>query len=123
MIPISDGVCVARIPANWTDDGTGNGRTAAGHRFRLFGGRLADDAAWEQAVRLFVEQAQRRADATVTNGDGFVRVDDADGGFAHRVRLGDRYCDFRLVAAGRLIAADERAAAEAVLTTLAPANP
>ncbi len=121
---VSDGVCRVTVPSGWVDDGTGSGRTAGGHIFTLFGGRLTDAAAWDRAASLFRDQAASRRDATLTEGDGFLHVLYADGrGFAHRARFADRYCDIRVLGRGSgPIASQEQATWEAVVASLAPAG-
>jgi hypothetical protein len=61
---ISDGVCLAVIPDGWVDDGTGRGTTSDGGRFVLFGGRVANDAAWRAAVNVVATPAAGRAIAS-----------------------------------------------------------
>ena len=121
---VSDGVCRVTVPSGWVDDGTGSGRTAGGHIFTLFGGRLTDAAAWDRAASLFRDQAASRRDATLTEGGGFLHVVYADGrGFAHRTRFADRYCDIRVLGRGSgPIAPQEQATWEAIVASLAPAG-
>jgi hypothetical protein len=120
---IGDGICQLRVPTHWTDDGGGRGRTPGGHAFSLGGFRLATPDDWVQAAALFKQSAGSRAGATVTEGAAFVHVAYADGrGFAHRVTFGDRYCDLRVTARNGPIDADEQAAWETIIASLAPVN-
>jgi hypothetical protein len=92
---ITDGICQAQIPTNWVDNGTGRGSTASGARYVLFGGRIPNDAAWQQAVALVKQYAETQPGATVEEGDGFIRVMLANnGGFEYRARFDATYCDF-----------------------------
>src|SRR4051812_7389200 len=71
---VTDGICNATVPIDWADSGTGRGTTANGASYSLFGGKIADDAAWEQAVQLALDRATKIPDAQVTQGDNFVRT-------------------------------------------------
>lgn len=120
---VSDGICQMRVPTDWSDDGGGRGRTPGGHAFSLGGFRLATPEAWTQAAALFKQSLGGRAGATVTEGADFVHVVFADDrGFAHRAGFGDRYCDLRVTARNGPIAADEQAAWDTIVASLAPAN-
>jgi hypothetical protein len=119
---ISDGICQASIPDDWVDDGTGHGTTSGGARYVLFGGRIASDDAWKQAVELVKKQAGSKEDAKVSEGDNFVRVDLADDrGFQYRGRFDDRYCDFSVTSPLSPIAEEERASWDAIIASLVPA--
>lgn len=118
---ISDPFCQARIPAGWVGGGASPGTTAGGHTFSLFGGRLAGPESWERAVELLRGQTANRADAEISEGEGFIRVTFAGGagGLIHRARFEDRYCDFRVQARGAISEA-ERASWEPIVASLAP---
>lgn len=118
---ISDGICQGRIPNSWADNGTGRGTTLSGARFVLFGGRLANDGAWDQAVELAIQAAP--ADAAIEEGEGFVHITfPDDGGFEYRGRFGALYCDVTVTSRRGPIAEEERATWDAVIGSLDPVS-
>lgn len=120
-LPVSDGICQARIPFGWLANGAGSGTTPSGGTWTLFGNRLAAPDAWPQAVDLFKRTAADQPGATLTTGDDFVHVNYADDrGFAHRARFADRYCDIR-VTSPAANPPQERVYWGAIARSLAPA--
>jgi hypothetical protein len=95
----TDGVCKVTIPDTWVDDGTGQGATAQGDQWRVFGNRIADDAAWSAARDLLKAQMSNRAGAKITEDDRTITVELPNGrGYVHRERFNDRYCEFSVMA-------------------------
>jgi hypothetical protein len=119
---VTDGICNATIPIDWADSGTGRGTTANGASYSLFGGKAADDAAWDQAVQLALDRAGRIADAEVTQGDNFVRTTYPDDrGLDYRGRYDGVYCDFSVTVSTRPLTDAEKAGFEAAVASLGPA--
>jgi len=117
---VSDGICQATVPDDWVDNGTGSGTTPSGARYAIFGNLIPSEDGWNQAVKLVKDDAAKKEDAKVTEGDNFVRVDLADDkGFEYRGRFDDRYCDFS-VTSSRAIPPEERAFWDAIIATLGP---
>jgi hypothetical protein len=95
----TDGVCKVTIPDTWVDDGTGQGVTSQGDKWRVFGNRIADDAAWNAARDLLKTQMSSQAGAKITEDDRTITVELANGrGYVHRERFNDRYCEFSVMA-------------------------
>jgi hypothetical protein len=121
---VTDGICIATVPIEWVDTGNGRGLTTVGGRYQLFGGQAAGDAAWQQAVQLALDQAERHSDSQITQGDDFVRVAYAnDTGLVYRGRYEGIYCDFSVTATGRALTDEEKAGFEAAVASLGPASP
>jgi hypothetical protein len=119
---ITDGICNTTIPIDWAESGTGRGTTVNGASYSLFGGKVADDAAWEQAVQLALDRAAKVADAQVTQGDDFVRtVYPDDKGLDYRGRYDGVYCDFSVTSDIRALTDDEKSGFESAVTSLSPA--
>jgi hypothetical protein len=120
---VTDGICNATVPIEWTDSGNGRGLTAANGRYQVFGGRAADDAAWQQAVQLALDQAKRHPDSQITQGDDFVRVAYPDDtGLVYRGRYEGIYCDFSVTASGHALTDDEKSGFDAAVASLGPAG-
>jgi hypothetical protein len=121
---VTDGICNATVPIVWTDSGNGRGLTAANGRYQVFGGQAADDTAWQQAVQLALDQAERHPDSQITQGDDFVRVTYPDDtGLVYRGRYEGIYCDFSVTpATGRALTDEEKAGYEAAVASLASAG-
>jgi hypothetical protein len=95
----TDGVCKVTIPDTWVDDGTGQGATSQGDKWRVFGNRIADDAAWNAARDLLKAQMSSQAGATIAEDDRTITVELPNGrGYVHRERFNDRYCEFSVMA-------------------------
>ncbi|MGH2533173.1 MAG: hypothetical protein ACRDJW_12815 [Thermomicrobiales bacterium] len=119
-IPINDGICRAQIPNGWVETSPGRGSTLGGDRFILFGGRIADDAAWETAVDLVSRAAPD--DAEIDQGDRFVLVTrPEDRGFKYRARFDAIYCDVT-VSSSSAIPEEEQADWERIMGSLGPAG-
>src|SRR5215212_6468936 len=119
----TDGICKATVPINWAERGTGRGTTAEGGSYTLFGGKIADDEAWKQAVQLVLAQAANQPDAKITQEDDFVRIQyPNDTALDYRARFNVLYCDFKLTAGSRSLADDEKAGFEAAVASLGPAS-
>lgn len=115
--------CRVVIPLDWVSVGDGTGTTRSGARFTVNGGRIASDAAWENAVNLVATQATRRGVAELTRGDDWVyAVLTRDRGFTFRARFGDRYCDVSVLGV-TAAPADERNVWSAVAGSLSAAPP
>lgn len=86
--------CRVTIPLDWVSLGDGTGTTRSGAHFTLYGGPIASDQAWENAVQLVANQATRRGIESLTRGDDWVMaVLTGDRGFTFRARYENRYCD------------------------------
>lgn len=89
--------CRVTIPLEWISEGDGTGYTPANARFTIYGGPIADDADWEKAVQLVVDQANRKGATRINRGgDWVMAISSGDRGFTYRVRVNDghAYCDF-----------------------------
>jgi hypothetical protein len=116
--------CRVTIPLDWVSVGDGSGTTASGARFTLYGGAIANDAAWENAITLVADQANRQGATSLTRGgDWIYAILNRDRGFTYRVRFDDRYCDFSVLGV-RSIPETERATWDPVSASLkiAPAD-
>ena len=119
---VTDGICQATVPDDWVDNGTGKGATSSGARYELFGNIIPTDDAWNQAVQLVKDAADKTEGANITEGDNFVRVDYPDDeGFEYRGRFADRYCDFS-VTSSSAIPEDEREIWVAIIASMGPAT-
>ena len=119
---VTDGICNATVPIEWVDSGNGRGLTTEGGRYQLFGGQAADDAAWQQAVQLALDQAEGHPDSQIIQGDDFVRVAyPNDTGLVYRGHYGSIYCDFSVTTTGRVLNDDETSGFEAAVASLGPA--
>jgi hypothetical protein len=86
--------CRVTIPLDWVSEGDGTGTTRTGARFTLYGGPIAADQAWQNAVQLVAQQATRRGVDRLIGGDDWVMaVLSNDRGFTFRARFENRYCD------------------------------
>jgi hypothetical protein len=95
----TDGVCKVTIPDTWADDGTGQGATSQGDKWRVFGNRIADDAAWNAARDLLKAQMSSQPGAKITEDDRTITVELPNGrGYVHRERFNDRYCEISVMA-------------------------
>jgi hypothetical protein len=120
---VTDGICNVTVPIEWVDSGNGRGLTTAGARYQLFGGQAADDAAWQEAVQLALDQAERHPDSVISQGDDFVRVAYPDDtGLVYRGRYDRIYCDFSVTVSGRALNDEEKAGFEAAVASLGPAG-
>jgi hypothetical protein len=120
---ISDGVCLAIIPEGWVDDGTGRGTTSGNGRFSLFGGNVANDAAWQSAVNAVATPRAGRSIASDERTADTIHVVYADGrGFEYRKRFGSRYCDLT-VTANAPFTPEQQAIWPAIIDTLEPVTP
>jgi hypothetical protein len=120
---VTDGICNATVPIEWVDSGNGRGLTTSNGRYQLFGGQAADDAAWQLAVELALDQAERHPDSEVTQGDDFVRVAYPDDtGLVYRGHYDDVYCDFSVTTTGRALTNEEKTGFEAAVASLGPAS-
>ena len=87
--------CRVTIPLEWISEGDGTGVTPSNAKFTIYGGKIADNAAWENAVQLVVNQANRKGAISVTRGgDWVMAIHSGDRGFTYRVRIDNGYCDF-----------------------------
>ena len=71
----TDGVCRVTIPDSWVDDGTGQGATTQGDKWRVFGNRIVDDAAWASARDLLKAQMSGKDGAKITEDDRTIVVE------------------------------------------------
>jgi hypothetical protein len=118
---VSDGICRATVPIEWVDSGNGRGVTLSNGQYMVFGGQAANDAAWEQAVQLALDEAERHPDAAITQGDNFVRIAYPDDrGLIYRGRYSGVYCDFRISATSRALTDEEKAGFDAAVASLGP---
>jgi hypothetical protein len=116
----SDGVCQVTIPDDWIDVGTGRGATAQGDRWSLFGGSVANDAAWTSAKELLRTQMSSAPNAEITDeGDRIVVTTPSGRRYVVRQRFEGRYCELS-VAADRDVPAEEQTVWQSVAATLAP---
>jgi hypothetical protein len=116
--------CRVTIPLDWVSVGDGGGTTASGARFTLYGGAIASNQAWENAVSLVADQANRQGAQSLTRGgDWIYAVLSNDRGFTFRARFDDRYCDFSVLGV-RAIPETERGTWDAIAASLkvAPAD-
>jgi hypothetical protein len=119
---VGDGICQARVPSSWIDEGVGSGSTPSGHRFAVYGNRLTATATWDAAAARFTDQLEA-AGAAVEAGDGWARATYPDGrGFAYRARFADRWCDVRLTARGGALPQGEAQAWPGIEASLGPAS-
>ena len=115
--------CRVTIPLDWVSEGDGTGTTRSGAHFTLYGGPIASDQAWTNAVNLVVTQAARRGIESLTGGDDWVMaVLSGDRGFTFRARFDDRYCDFSVSGIGA-IPESERDTWNGVIGSLTVAPP
>jgi hypothetical protein len=118
----SDGICKATIPIDWAESGTGHGTTANGASYVLFGGKVANDEAWKQAVQLALDRAAKVPNAQVTQGDDFVRtMNPDDKGLDYRGRYDGVYCDFSVTSNTRALTDQEKSGFESAVASLGPA--
>lgn len=116
----SDGVCQVTIPDNWIDVGTGRGSTAQGDRWSLFGGTIANDAAWTSAKELLRTQMSSAPDAEISDeGDRFVVTTPSGRRYVVRQRFEGRYCELSFTS-NRDVPAEEQTVWQGVAATLAP---
>jgi hypothetical protein len=116
--------CRVTIPLEWVSVGDGSGTTASGARFTLYGGAISSDQAWENAVSLVADQANRQGASSLTRGDDWIyAILSNDRGFTFRARFDDRYCDFSVLGV-RAVPEAERHTWNAVAASLkvAPAD-
>jgi hypothetical protein len=93
--------CRVTIPLDWVSEGDGTGTTRSGAHFTLYGGPIASDQAWTNAVNLVATQATRRGVERLTGGDDWVMALLGGGrGFTFRARFENRYCDFSVSGIG-----------------------
>lgn len=119
---LSDGICMAAIPATWGISGAGSATTVSGASLRLFGGVLGSDEAWTSARERFVARQAGSGAEIGSVGDTVVLAELGEGrGYAVRVRLEGRYCDVTMQAREELGDAD-RAAFGRVVAGLKPAE-
>ena len=79
--------CRVTIPLEWISEGDGTGVTPSNAKFKIYGGKIADNPAWENAVQLVVDQANRKGATSVTRGgDWVMAVHSGERGFTYRVR-------------------------------------
>jgi len=117
--------CRVTIPLEWISEGDGTGYTPSNARFTIYGGSIADNAAWERAVQLVVDQANRKGATSVTRGgDWVMAIHSGDRGFTYRVRINDGtgYCDFS-VSSVKAIPETERDAWNAIAGSVKAAPP
>jgi hypothetical protein len=118
----SDGVCQVTVPDEWTDEGAAAGRTLAGARWTLFGGRLRTAEDWTAAAGLLKGQQGNRPGATVEESDDRIVVTLADNrGLVVRQRFPDRYCELS-VTSTTSVSPEEVALWSGVAETLEPAG-
>lgn len=116
--------CRVTIPLEWVSVGDGSGTTASGARFTLYGGPIASNQAWENAISLVADQANRQGAQSLTRGgDWIYAILSNDRGFTFRARFDDRYCDFSVLGV-RAIPEAERDTWNAIAASLkvAPAD-
>jgi hypothetical protein len=116
--------CRVTIPLDWVSEGDGTGTTRSGAHFTLYGGPIASDQAWTNAVQLVAQQATRRGVDSLTGGDDWVlALLSGDRGFTFRARFEHRYCDFSVSGIGA-IPESERAIWNGVIgsLTVAPSD-
>jgi hypothetical protein len=115
--------CRVTIPLDWVSEGDGTGTTRGGAHFTLYGGPIASDQAWTNAVQLVAQQATRRGVDSLTGGDDWVMaLLSGDRGFTFRARFENRYCDISVSGIGA-IPESERAIWNGVIGSLTVAPP
>ncbi len=115
--------CRVTIPLDWVSEGDGTGTTRTGAHFTLYGGPIASDQAWQNAVQLVAQQATRRGVESLTGGDDWVMaVLSNDRGFTFRARFENRYCDIS-VSGISAIPQSERDAWNGIIGSLTVAPP
>lgn len=115
--------CRVTIPIDWVSVGDGSGTTASGARFTLYGGPISGNPAWETAITLVADQANRQGASSLTRGGDWIYAKlSRDRGFTYRARFDNRYCDVSVLGVNGIPEA-ERATWDAIAASLKVAPP